>query len=94
MTAVDDRPGRTAGGGDPERDWRAAFLAGYTLGHRHGAEDAEADMAEAWAVLARGVRRDADRLTRPVRAPANRPQSDDSIWFRPDEWAALTKEAQ
>ena len=80
MTALDER--RTAAAStDLERACREAFLTGYVLGHRHGIEDAEAHMAESWAVLARRIRQSADRLTGPVPEPATRPQPDDSIWF-------------
>lgn len=81
MTTVDSRHRSGLVGADPERRWREAFLAGYALGHRHGIEDAEADMAEAWAVLARSIRRTADRIKQPVPEPSTRPQPDDSIWF-------------
>lgn len=81
MTALDDRPHLDGAGADPELAWRSAYLAGYALGHRHGIEDAEADMAEAWAVLARSIRRTADRIKQPVPEPSTRPQPDDSIWF-------------
>lgn len=65
-----------------------AYDAGFADGHAAGIVRAEREIAQEWACLARMIRRDAERLRRPVTDPAERPQRDDSMWFTADDWAA------
>lgn len=76
VTALDARPAQPA------------TVPGYAEGFAAGYRAAEADVAEAWAVLARRIRSDASRVRGPIPEPRTRPQHDDSIWFTAAELAS------
>jgi len=59
----------------------------YADGFAAGYRAAEAEITEAWAVLARRIRLRAERASGPIPEPRVREQPDAEIWFTAEELA-------
>ena len=104
MTALDERPAAACHSParcpqmpdvaaelrDALRRERLVYELGRHDGYAAGVAAAERELAEHWSRLAASIRRDANRLKRPVPEPVARSNDsdDDSIWFTAHEWAS------